>query len=411
MPRISCVNSIDVKRTTRVKQLEGMFDVPPSKRSELRWDVNLPLEERDWQIGLIVGPSGCGKSTIAQEAFGDALISAFDWPGENSVVDAFPKQMGIKDITGLLSSVGFSSPPSWLRPFGALSTGEQFRVIVARALAEKPELAVIDEFTSVVDRTVARIASAAVAKSIRRTKRKLVAVSCHYDIIDWLQPDWQFDPSTGEFQWRSLQRRPEIKLDIQRVHRSVWQLFQQHHYLSTDLSKSAKCFLACVEGRPAAFTGVIHRPGSYRGYWSEHRTVCLPDFQGVGIGNALSEFVASLFVATGKRYCSTTSSPAMMRHRAASPLWKMIRKPGFTSKNEGSKTACNGSVAFNRLTAGFKYVGSRLPEEARGFGLPVSAETNPTGHETEPAAPVSPAIPTASNKAPRRTGRQTARAK
>src|SRR5262249_57232560 len=56
--------------------------------------------------------------------------------------------------------------------------------------------------------------------------------------------------------------------------------------------------------RPAAFTAVLHAPDPLGGYWREHRTVCLPDFQGVGIGNALSEFVASLFVATGKRYCS-----------------------------------------------------------------------------------------------------------
>lgn len=64
--------------------------------------------------------------------------------------------MGIKDIVGLLSSVGFSSPPSWVRPFRVLSTGEQFRVTMARTLAEMPDLAVVDEFTSVVDRTVAR---------------------------------------------------------------------------------------------------------------------------------------------------------------------------------------------------------------------------------------------------------------
>jgi len=112
MPKLTITRDVAIVRTPRVKQLEGMFDVPPAKRSATSWRVNLPLEERPWQIGLIVGPSGCGKSTLARELFGPAVVSGFSWPPERSIVDAFPMGMGIKDITGLLSGVGFSSPPS-----------------------------------------------------------------------------------------------------------------------------------------------------------------------------------------------------------------------------------------------------------------------------------------------------------
>jgi hypothetical protein len=430
-----------------------MFDVPPAKRSEMRWEAELPLEEQDWQIGLIVGPSGCGKSTLARELFPDAHQAVFEWPPEKSIVDAFPQTMGIKDVVGLLSSVGFSSPPSWLRPFHVLSNGEQFRVGIARALAERPELAVIDEFTSVVDRTVARIGSAAIAKTIRRAdsngrRRRLVAISCHYDIIDWLDPDWIYDPASDEFQWRCLLRRkceredecedwreeastaratdtiasqyqqidskraclsarPEIALEIACVHHTAWQLFKQHHYLNTKLNPAAKCFVAFVNMReeemrgksdsqdcdfrehqqpesspvnlkgplhdaqlhPAAFTAVLSAPDSRGGYWREHRTVCLPDFQGVGIGNALSEFVASLFVATGKRYCSRTSHPAMIRHRAVSKLWQMNGGIAFGRKHSGQYAAFNRSAALARLTAGFRFSGPANEAAARGFGI------------------------------------------
>jgi ABC-type ATPase with predicted acetyltransferase domain len=82
-----------------------------------------------------------------------------------------------------------------LRPFRVLSNGEQFRVTIARALAEQPELLVFDEFTSVVDRNVAKVASAAIAKAVRRRKQKFIAVSCHHDIIEWLQPDWIYEPA------------------------------------------------------------------------------------------------------------------------------------------------------------------------------------------------------------------------
>ncbi|MDE2100776.1 MAG: GNAT family N-acetyltransferase [Patescibacteria group bacterium] len=379
MPRIDCLRRVAIKRTARVKQLEGMFDVPPAERSESRWQVNLPLEERPWSIGLIVGPSGCGKSTLARELFGDALLasSRFEWPADKSIVDAFPAKMSIKEITGLLSAVGFSSPPSWLRPFAALSNGEQFRVTTARALAESPDLAVIDEFTSVVDRTVAQIASCAVGKAVRRTNRRFVGVACHYDIIDWLDPDWTFDPSANAFAWRSLRGRPEIDLEISRVEGTIWRLFSPHHYLAASLCETARCFAAFVAGRPAAFASVMHTPHANGGYWREHRTVCLPDFQGAGIGNALSEYVAAVFAATGKPYNSTTSHPGMIAHRGRSPLWRMTRRPGFT--RVPTLKQFRKSAASSRFTASFRYVGPPNPQAAYRLGIagPRTGSTDP----------------------------------
>lgn len=372
MPSIRCVKSVDVVRTPRVLQLEGLFDLPLADRSEQTWTAYLPLEEREWQIGLIAGPSGCGKSTLARELFPEALARGFDWPADRSIVDAFPALMGIREITGLLSSVGFSSPPSWLRPFCALSNGEQFRVTIARALAEAPELAVIDEFTSVVDRTVAQIGCAAIAKTVRRSGRRFVGVSCHYDIIDWLQPDWIYDPGADRFDWRSLRRRPGLTLEIVRGRSSDWRQFHRHHYLSGDLNRAARCFVARVEGRPAAFVAVLYHPHRPCGFWREHRAVCLPDFQGIGIGNALSEFVASLYQATGRRYLSITSHPGMIQHRLRSPNWMMYRAPSFKAKNEGRLRHLNRAAALTRRTAGFRYIGPANPAVARQFGLAVT---------------------------------------
>lgn len=371
MPRIRCVRSVDVVRSPRVLQLEGLFDLPGAAKCELSWAAELPLDQREWHVGLIVGPSGCGKTTLARELFPEKLSAGFDWPEDRSIVDAFPAGLGIRDITGLLSSVGFSSPPGWLRPFRCLSNGEQFRVTIARALAESPDLAVIDEFTSVVDRTVAQIASAAIAKAIRRSDRKFVAVSCHFDIIDWLEPDWMYDPSTDTFAWRCLRGRPGIPLEISRCDASLWRLFHHHHYLSGRLNPAARCFVARVGGRPAAFTAVLSHPDALGGYWREHRTVCLPDFQGVGIGNALSEFVASLFAATGKRYLSITSHPGMIAHRLRSPKWVMYRAPGFGRKNTGAERAFNSTAALCRRTAGFRFVGEPNFADAPKFGIPV----------------------------------------
>src|SRR5437588_6915158 len=183
--------SSPVVDSPRVSQMRGIFDLPAERTSSLEWDAELPLAERPWNLGLIVGPSGCGKSTIARHLFADALARQAPlaaWPADRSVLDAFPSGMPIKEIVELLSSVGFSSPPAWLRPFGVLSTGQQFRVTLARLLAESPELCVMDEYTSVVDRTVAQVGSAALAKTVRQRKQRFVAVTCHNDVEEWLQP-------------------------------------------------------------------------------------------------------------------------------------------------------------------------------------------------------------------------------
>lgn len=359
MPSFDLEVSTKVVRDARVKQIEGIFDVAPSQRSVTTWHVDLPIEDRPWNVGLIVGPSGCGKTTIARKAFGDRVLSGFEWDADKAVVSQFG-DMPIKDVSAALSAVGFSSPPSWLRPFHVLSMGEQFRVTLAKAIATENELFVIDEFTSVVDRTVAQIGSCAVAKAIRRANKQMVAVACHYDIIDWLQPDWVYEPVGNSFTWRELRRRPAIEIEVKRVNCSAWKLFKHHHYLDASLNKAAACYVGFVRGIPAVFAAVLSQPHPKSPSWRGHRTVCLPDFQGVGIGNAFSEYVASLY-ASSKPYRSTTSSPSMIYHRAKSRSWKMVTPP--TSKSSDRDA---GGV---RRKASFLWVGPVRADDAVRFGV------------------------------------------
>lgn len=371
MPRIDIIREISIARTARVMQVEGIFDVPPSQRSSEHWSVDLDLPEA-WDIGVIVGPSGSGKTTVARELFGAHLVSGWDWPSDKSVLDGFSKDMSIKDIVALLSSVGFSSPPSWVRPFHVLSNGEQFRVTMARTLAEMTDLAVVDEFTSVVDRTVAQIGSAAIAKAVRRRQQRLIAVTCHYDVLEWLEPDWVYEPATDSLTVGRLLQRPPIELEIARVHPAAWELFRKHHYLDHDLNNMSRCFCAFWNGVPIAFTAALHFPHAIaRNVKREHRTVCLPDYQGVGIGNALSCYVGSVCRGNGWRWMSQTSHPGMMQARAASQAWKMIAKPNNKTKtipaaNSIRSVSGQSRGHATRLRATFEYVGPALSvDEAR----------------------------------------------
>lgn len=372
MPRLNIVKSVSVTKTPRISQIESIFDVLPSETSTHSIDVNLPIDGIDWQVGVIVGPSGCGKTTVAKELFPDSIIHSFEWQKDKSILDCFDKNLSIKDISKALSSVGFSTPPSWLRPFHVLSNGEQFRATMARAILESGGLFVIDEFTSVVDRRVAQIGSFAFSKSVRKTGKQFIAVSCHYDILDWLEPDWIYEPHTGDFKiTRGELRRPEIPLEIKRVHHSAWRIFSKHHYMSADINKSAQCYCAFIDDVPVAFTAVLSFPHPKKPGWREHRTVCLPDFQGVGIGNALSDFVAGMYSAS-KPYSSNTANSAMIGYRNKSSKWAMIREPSFTAKRKSAKKKAESigkTTASSRYTASFRYVGDKNTVDAKGFGI------------------------------------------
>jgi hypothetical protein len=401
MPTITVESAI--VESARVAQLRGLFDLPAERTSRLSWDVRLPLDERPWNIGLVTGPSGCGKSTIARRLWPAEVEHAagMSWSKDHSVVDAFPSGLSIKEVAALLSAVGFSSPPAWLQPFGVLSTGQQFRVSLARLLAEataheetsgdvekpdlgnrsvnhpgpsmwprtggqggvvgktgttaSPPLIVYDEYTAVVDRTVAQVGSAALARAVRGRGLRFVAVTCHEDVLDWLQPDWVYRPAQGRFEWRCLRRRPAIALQVARCGTELWPLFSHHHYLSQSLSPSAVCFAAWWRGRPVAFSAWLPFVGTGRPARREHRTVTLPDYQGVGIGHALSGLVASLWRGLGWRAISTTTHPAMIAARLRSPWWVLRRAPSLVA-GRGDRL----KHATTRLTAGFEYTGPAL---------------------------------------------------
>ena len=371
MPQVEVVVTCPVYDSFRVRQVAGLFDVPVTQRATQRFCVEMPEPDDQWRIGLIAGPSGSGKSTLARKIFGDRLYRCRDWPQDRAVVDCLGDRP-IKEITGLFTAVGFSSPPSWIKPYQVLSTGEQFRCDLARALisASQAEGAIedlkseiqnpivaFDEFTSVVDRNVARIASAAIAKGIRqgRIKCRFVAVTCHYDVTEWLQPDWILDMATSTFGRRSLQR-PAIELEIFRCRRGAWRMFARHHYLSGLLSRAARCFLALWQGVPVAFCATVSLIGR-KNRWRISRIVTLPDYQGIGIGTAVMEAVAGLHRLEGHRVNATASHPAVIAHCRRSPLWRAV-----SVKKTGSHSAQRFIRGYRgsggRAVVSFEYVGA-----------------------------------------------------
>tara|TARA_R110002020_G_scaffold44936_7_gene129003 strand:- start:351 stop:1397 length:1047 start_codon:yes stop_codon:yes gene_type:complete len=312
------LKSNPIEKDEILEELSQNFDYEFSGVSETCVPT---LEElpKDFQIGLIVGPSGSGKSTMLK-LFNEEKTPV--WSESKAIASHFDSAQDAQDR---LSGVGLNSVPAWFRPYHILSTGEQYRANLARKLNNE---AVVDEFTSVVDRSVAKSCSRAVSRYIKSNDiHSMVFASCHYDIIEWLEPDWVFDTLTQKYLSRGLLWRPKIELEVVPCSALAWSIFSKHHYLSANLNKSAKHWMCSWDGTPVAFTSVIAMPsGTLKNAFRGHRTVVFPDYQGLGIGVRLSDAIGQIYVSEGKRYFSKTTHPRMGAYRNASNKWKATSK-------------------------------------------------------------------------------------
>lgn len=331
------------------------FDIQNTESTTVKIPINFnDCKTFDWNIGVIYGGSGTGKTTLLKE-FGDlqkeilsedkALISNFDW-------------LEPKEVTFLLTAMGLGSIPTWLRPFHTLSNGEQYRAELAYKVgkAKKNEVILIDEFTSVVDRDVAKSMSNALQKYIRRTNKKIILASCHFDIMEWLLPDWTYSPLKGRVERPSLARssRPKIKLQIFRCRFEAWNLFKQHHYLTEDLQKSAEMFILELNGQYIGFFGILPFPGVGDAKTRRlSRMVILPDFQGLGIGTKVFNYLCSLYKAEGHIMYVRTVSPGLGKFMEKNENWKATSSNGKIPPPDTS-----GRKLMNRPGYSYKYIGT-----------------------------------------------------
>ena len=356
MSRLDILKKTKIVKSPRIQMLSGIFDCPIDDISKFELHTDLPIDDDEWNIGLIVGPSGCGKSIILN-TLGTVTENTWD---KQSVITSFSDQYPITKITETLGAVGLNNIKTWMRPFHTLSNGEQFRAQIARSLLEDEGVIYIDEFTSVVDRQVAQVACHAIQKFVRRENLRIVVASCHYDIIDWLQPDWQFQPHVDMFTRRLLRRRPEINITINKTKHSTWRMFAKYHYMIDSLHRGAMCYVLSCNGSPAVFAGLLHRPRvQKRGLpiWGVSRVVTLPDYQGLGLACVLLDFLGEKFAKEKKRLRMYPAHPNFVKSFHRSEHWRCVKTYGKRKTISVSKSKVMGDTSNvgGRRNAVFEY--------------------------------------------------------
>ena len=332
------------------------YDIQNKEETNVIIENNIKIDF-DWNIGVIYGGSGSGKSTLLK-TFGEINNPKFD--NDKSLISNF-NWMTPEEVTHLLSAMGLSSVPCWLRPYSTLSNGEQYRANLAYCVAKAKEndIILIDEYTSVVDRDVARAMSNALQKYIRREKKKIILASCHFDIMEWLNPDWIYSPNKRRVERPDCLRleRPKIKLEIFRCRYETWNLFKHHHYLSYDLNPASQSYIVLWNEKPVCFVAILPFPGVGDSKTRRiSRIVTLPDYQGLGIGKKIIDYFSSLYARINSQMYIRTINPALGISLTKDYLnWQ----PTLSNLKADFANDTSGRKLLNRPSYSFKYIGKQ----------------------------------------------------
>lgn len=382
MKKIEVHNRVSDFNSYRAARVKSLFNAENGCNFDLEVDADLDF---DWHIGVVVGPSGSGKTSIGKIIFGDNKIYDYHdgWAHDKPIIDCIAPGGDFNEVTGALANVGLGDVPAWLRPFHVLSNGEQFRAGLARIVCEKPQEIVIDEFTSVIDRQIAKIGSQAFQKAWRRNNSgKCVLLTPHYDILEWIQPDWVIDTKTKTFEKVRL-RRPDIVLDIFKVDKSYWRFYKPHYYLDLPEAVNATHYIGVVDGELACH--VVIAPFFQCGGYRMTRLVTMPEWQGAGVGSKFLTFMAQ-YALEGKAKFGRklpayfhTSHPQLCRYLRASKKWvqvsgELYRKDGRKALSVKRKSAKTGSPGN---------MGGALPS-----GAGVQIHRGKIGGKLDPKTPV-----------------------
>ena len=342
-----------VSTSFRCVKAANSLDIDAKKKAVHHFEVEADIES-PFNVGLIVGASGSGKTTLCKHIYGDDCFTEL-LDLATPVIEQFPPAFSYDECASMLAGVGLTAVVCWIRPAYTLSNGQRARAECALRMASSDDepITLIDEWTSVVDRTIGKVMSHCIQKHARKFDKRVVLCSCHYDVIEWLNPDWVIDCNKQEFTdrrllWRDYKRTEQLQFDIRRVDdRRTWKYFSKYHYLSDRLPGGHielyglfhgadqigfQCFANYVPWR----NGNIEREKMH-----SNRTVIHPDYAGLGMGIKLINHTSLDMMKRGYDVWAKFSSTPIYLHMARQPEWRLV------DIQRKVKTEVTGTMARN----------------------------------------------------------------
>lgn len=374
--------SSPVATSFRATKAANSLDIDAEKKSVHHFKVSADIKT-PFNIGVIVGASGSGKTTLAKHIYGEEAFKEILDPSL-PVIEQFPEALSYDECAAMLCGVGLTAVPCWIRPAYTLSNGQKARAECALQMArEDSDVIVIDEWTSVVDRTVAKVMSHCIQKHARKTGKTIVLLSCHYDVLDWLNPDWIIDANKQTYTnrrllWQDFKRSEQLNFEIREADKSTWRYFSRYHYLSEKLAGGKQYFYGLWDGENQigflAFSNYVpHRKDRPNSKMQLHfnRLVIHPDYCGFGLGILFLNQCAKIVKDKDYEVLGKFSSTPVFNAFNKDPKWIMTDVRRQTKVQTGPKmmrkatkqtyarlgNTTGGSFRLNVKTWSFRFIG------------------------------------------------------
>ena len=286
-------------------------------------------------VTVLFGPSGCGKTSILHETCIKVVCGGDDSSAEderNRIATTMGNDVGIDEF-GSFQQISRENFAHWFMDMVEEKKLERISVTtldlnVARVLLSRGAR-VWDVFRS---RWLQAAESSSSSASFSLSTQMIQMHKQHYKIIEVNGEDW-------------------------------WQHFSQYHYMEHQgdgnihggFNNVARTFLLLNEDVAIGLCATLPGMGIYQlgSVVREHRTVILPPYQGMGIGQTFVKVIAENYMRSGIGFFSRTKHPALVDVRNRDAKWRTIQ-------NTAGKRDSSGNVAYSHFYVGNSTIRSFL---------------------------------------------------